>query len=202
MADPLRGTILDELRRDQLHSKDVAAALEFLREALGKEGIPFALVGALSLRHHGYTRFTEDIDILTTREGLERIHECFVGRGLLPRGPGLKKKLRQTQYKVNIDIITAGEHAGSPESPVIFPSPESEAFADRDGLRVVTLEKLIELKLASGIWGNRAKDLGDVQELIKANGLDESFAGKLTAELEARYLELLEKARSERELEE
>ena len=68
MADPVRGTLLDILRRDQLHSKDIAAGLEYLRDMLGREGIPFSLIGALALRYHGYERFTEDIDIVTTPE--------------------------------------------------------------------------------------------------------------------------------------
>lgn len=185
-----------------MHSQDIAQTLEFLRNAFARESIPFGLVGALALRHHGYTRFTEDIDIVTTREGLEKIHEKLVGRGLLPRAPGLRKKLRQTQLKVNIDVIVAGEHAGAKGSPVVFPSPESDAFTDREGLRVATLETLVELKITSGIWGSRERDFGDVQELIKANGLAEPFVEKLAPPLRAKYLELLEKARSERELEE
>src|SRR2546422_1943163 len=100
MADLVRGSILEELQRDQMHSRDIASALEFLRNALGREKIPFGLLGALALRHHGYSRFTEDIDILTTPEGLRRIHEKLLGGGLLPRAQGLKKKLRQTQFKV------------------------------------------------------------------------------------------------------
>ncbi len=184
-----------------MHFQDIASTLEFLRTTLGREGIPFGLIGALALRHHGYERFTEDIDILTTPEGLDRIHEAIVGRGILPRGPGLRKKLRQTQFKVNIDVVISGEHAGSKESPTVFPLPDSEAFSERDGLRVVTLEKLVELKIASGVWGHRQKDLGDVQEIIHANGLSESFAEKLPPLLRPKFLELLEHSRRELDLE-
>lgn len=201
MADPLRGSLIEELKRDQMHSRDIVAALEFLREALGRERIPFGLIGALALRHYGYSRFTEDIDILTSPDGLERIHETLIGRGLLPRAPGLRKKLRQTQFKVNVDVVTAGDHAGSEDSPTIFPDPESEAFVERDGIRVATLEKLIELKIASGIWGHRDQDLVDVQKLIQANGLAESFADKLPVALQSRFLELLERSRRERDIE-
>jgi nucleotidyltransferase AbiEii toxin of type IV toxin-antitoxin system len=201
MADPVRGSLMDELRRDQMHSRDILAALGFLREALDREQIPFGLIGALALRHYGYHRFTEDIDILTTPEGLDKIHENVVGRGLLPRAPGLRKKLRQTQHKVNIDVVMSGEHAGSNESPITFPSPESEGFVEREGLRVVTLEKLVELKIASGVWGQRDQDLVDVQRLIQANGLDESFSPKLPEALRAKYLKLLERARGEVDIE-
>ncbi len=191
MADPFRGGIIAELKRDQVHSDDIARTLEYLKMELGRANIPFGLIGGLALRHHGYLRFTEDVDILTTAEGLQWIHDNMVGRGLLPRGPGVRKKLRQTQYKVNIDILTAGEHAGANGSPTCFPSPESDAFVERDGILVLTLEKLIELKLTSGVWGGRAKDLGDVQELIRANALSEDFASKLPPIHRAKFLELL-----------
>lgn len=87
----------------QLHAEDVAAALAALREVCAREGIPFAVVGALAMYQHGYRRFTEDIDIVTTPAGLDRIHERLVGRGLSPRGPGLRKKLRDTIHRVNIE---------------------------------------------------------------------------------------------------
>jgi hypothetical protein len=203
MADQvLGGSIIDRLKRDHVHSQDIASTLDFLRVRLGREGIPFGLIGALALPYYGYERFTEDIDILTTPEGLERIHEVIVGKGLLPRASGLRKKLRQTQFKVNIDVVTSGEHAGSSESPTIFPLPDSDAFTERDGLRVVTLEKLIELKISSGVWGHRNKDFGDVQAIIRANGLTEPFAEKLPSPLRAKYLELLADSRLEREIEE
>jgi hypothetical protein len=201
MADALRGNLIEELKRDQMHSRDIVAALEFLRNALDHENIPFGLIGGLALRHHGYSRFTEDIDILTTPEGLEQIHAKLVGRGLMPRAEGLRKKLRQTQFKVNVDVVTSGEHAGSSESPTVYPSPETDAFVDRDGLRVVTLEKLLEFKIASGVWGHRAQDLADVQKLISSNGLQESFANQLPEPLRPKFLELLAESRLERDLE-
>jgi hypothetical protein len=201
MADPVRGSLMDMLRRDEMHSRDIASALGFLSEALGREKIPFGLIGALAMRYYGYDRFTEDIDIVTTPEGLDRLHQTLVGRGLLPRAPGLRKKLRQTQFKVNVDVVASGEHAGSNESPITFPSPDSDAFVEREGLRVVTLEKLIELKIASGVWGVRGQDFGDVQKLIQANGLAESFSEKLPPPLRAKYLELLTQARLERDIE-
>lgn len=198
MADPLFGTsIFEELRRDAMHEDDIAKALDDLRKRLGELGVPFGLIGALAMRHRGFVRFTEDIDILTTREGLDRIHEHLVGRGILPRAQGLRKKLRDTAHKVNIDVIQEGEHAGSDASPLVYPHPLSDAFADEGGLRVATLEKLIEFKLVSGVWGRRLGDLADVIRLVKANHLDESFAGNLIPEVRTKYLELLEQSRKE-----
>ena len=202
MADPLFGvSLIKELQRDQRHTMDIAKALKELTRRLDEEGIPFAVIGALAMRHHGYVRHTEDIDILTTPEGLDRIHERLVGRGIVPRAPGLRKKLRETEHRVNIDVIKAGEHAGSNDSSLVFPDPRSDRFLVIDGQRVPDLALLIEFKLTSGIYGNRAKDLGDVQELIKANKLKKPFARKIPTELRAKFLELLENVRNEKDIE-
>ena len=65
------------------------------------------------------------------------------------------------------------------------------ASTEIDGIRFLTLEKLIELKLASGISApDRLKDLADVQELIKIKNLDAEFAKKLDPYVRAKYVEL------------
>lgn len=94
-------------------------------------------------------------------------------------------------------MIQSGEHVGSKKSPLIYPSPESEKFETVDGLRVPTLATLIEFKLVSGTWGRRMKDHVDVQELIKANNLDESFAEDILDDLRPKFLELLEMTQEE-----
>jgi hypothetical protein len=201
MARAVQGTLLDQLRRDQVHARDIAAVLESLRRRLADEDIPFALIGALALRHYGYVRHTEAIDILTTREGLDRIHASLVGRGLAIRASGLRKSLRETEHQVDIDVVTAGEHAGSPESPVEYPPPDSTAFVDVGGLRLPTLEALVGFKIAIGIWGHRVRDLADVQSLIQVNALTEAFADRLPPPLRAKFLDLLRESRLERGLE-
>jgi hypothetical protein len=73
---------------------------------------------------------------------------------------------------------------------VSFPVP-SDSSTEIDGVRVVTLEKLIELKLASGMTApDRLKDLADVQELIKARGLASDFAATLNPYVRDKFLEL------------
>jgi len=201
MAEQIIGSLIDLLRRDQMHARDMAAVLESLRRRLAEEGIPFAVVGAIALRQYGVVRATEDIDIVTTPEGLTRIHETLVGRGIVPRGPGLRKRLRETEHVVNIDVITSGEHAGSQESPVVYPSPDSSTFVEIDGLRYPTLESLITFKIASGVWGRRDQDLVDIQKLIRCNGLTEAFAERLSPTLRETYLTLLQRSRLEIELE-
>lgn len=202
MAELYHGTsLLDALGRDKLHFQDLQAALAEMKVSFEREEIPFAVVGALALRVHGYVRFTEDIDIVTTREGLDLIHQRLVGRGLIPRAAGLRKKLRDTVHKVNIDVITAGEHAGASDSPLVYPHPEDAAFSLVDqGLRYATLETMVAVKLTSGTWGKRGQDLVDVERLIKANRLDESFTERLIEPLKELFRARLRASREEREL--
>jgi hypothetical protein len=144
---------------------------------------------------------TEHIDIVTTPGGLDQIHKSLVGRGIRPRGEGLRKKLRDTVHKVNIDVITSGEHAGAHDSPLVYPPPQSDWFSVvSEGVRYATLPALISIKITSGVWGKRPRDLVDAQELIEANRLDESFADALIPEVRAKFADLVQASREEKEL--
>ncbi len=140
---------------------------------------------------HGYPRLTEDIDLVFTAEGLDQFHEELIGPGYVSASPGARKRLRSTKDGVRIDVITAGEFPGDGRpKPVSFPNPSQAAF-EVDGIRFATLEKLIELKLASGMTAtDRLKDLADVQELIKFRGLSKELAEKLDPYVREKYLEL------------
>lgn len=158
---------------------------------LEEHGIDYAVIGAVALLAHGYPRFTEDIDLVMTAEGLRKFHEELVGLGYVPAFPGARKRLKSTVDGISIEVMTTGEFPGDGKpKPVSMPEPD-KASTEIDGIRFVTLEKLIELKLASGISAaDRLKDLADVQELIKIRKLDAEFALKLDPYVREKYLEL------------
>src|SRR6185503_9638042 len=158
---------------------------------LEEHGIDYAVIDAVALLAHGYPRFTEDIDLVMTAEGLEKFHDELVGLGYAPAFPGARKRLRSTTDNVSIEVMISGEYPGDGKpKPVSMPIP-STASEEIDGTKFVTLEKLIELKLASGISASdRLKDLADVQELIKIKKLDEGFAEKLDPYVRPKFLEL------------
>ena len=160
---------------------------------LERNGIDYMVIGAVALMAHGYPRFTEDIDLVLTNEGLEAFHDKLIGLGYLPAFSGSRKRLRATAEGVPIEVITSGDYPGDGKpKPVRFPVP-AEASIEIDGVRVVTLEKLVELKLASGMTApDRLKDLADVQELIKACHLDADFANRLDPYVRDEYLKLWE----------
>ena len=166
-------------------------ALQQLARDLEAHHIAYAVIGATALNYHGYLRFTSDIDVLMTREGLAKFRAELVGRGYRPAFEGAMKKFRITSHNVPLEVITTGEYPGDgkPKS-IIFPDPATVAETI-NGVQTVTLPKLVELKLASGITGlGRLKDLADVQELIRVRDLPASLANALDESVRAKYLEL------------
>lgn len=180
----------------------VNKTLARLSRDLDEHCIDYIVIGAVALLAHGYPRFTEDIDLVMTADGLQKFHEELVGLGYAPACPGAKKRPRSTTDGVSIEVMTAGEYPGDGRpKPVSMPEP-ADASTEIDGIRFVTLEKLIELKLASGISAaDRLKDLADVQELIKIRKLDADFALKLDPYVRARYIELEEAVRKSKSIE-
>jgi len=149
-------------------------SLHRLVERLTAEGIDYALLGGLALGQHGYPRLTEDIDLLLSPAGLERFRERLVERGYRPAFEGAQKTFRDAETGVRIKVIVAGEYPGDGlPKPVAFPDPAQQGVTvDVDGIRVIALEKFIELKLASGQSApHRRRDLADVQDLIRARHL-------------------------------
>ncbi|MGD9560713.1 MAG: hypothetical protein AB7F88_01215 [Pyrinomonadaceae bacterium] len=168
-------------------------ALGRLAADLDSKNIDYAVIGGIALNQHGFQRLTVDIDILLSVEGLERFKNELVGLGYRPAFEGARKKFQITRENIPLEIITSGEYPGDGKpKPVVFPDPKQFAV-EIDGVKTISLEKLIELKLASGLTApHRLKDLADVQELIKVKDLDKGFAEKLDLSVRAKFIELAE----------
>ncbi|MEO7674827.1 MAG: hypothetical protein ABIU09_12220 [Pyrinomonadaceae bacterium] len=166
-------------------------ALARIAADLERNGIEYVVIGAIALNQHGYRRFTEDVDLLLSKKGLEDFRAKLVGLGYRPAFEGAKNQFRTTEENIPIAIITSGEFPGDGlPKPVEFPNP-SEFAVIIDGVKTVSLEKLIELKLTSGMTaGDRLKDLADVQELIRLKNLDDTFAERLDPFVREKYSEL------------
>jgi hypothetical protein len=180
------------------HFEEKSAVFEALRKItrrLDAIGVGYAVVGGLALFQHGLRRFTEDVDILVTKEDLKVIHEKLEGLGYLPPY-SRSKHLRDTELGVKIEFLTTGDYPGDgTEKPVSFPDPRAVSF-ESDGVNYITLPTLIELKLASGMThAGRMKDLSDVLELTKILGLPASFAEQLNPFVREKYLELRNQGR-------
>jgi hypothetical protein len=179
------------MKRGRLHE-----TIRRLARRLQAEAIDYAVIGGMALGEHGYVRMTEDVDILLTPVGLDRFHERLVGRGYVPIHPGATRSLRDTDTTVRIEILVSGDYPGDGKPKAVrFPDP-AQASTDVDGIRVLDLARVVELKLASGMTApGRLRDLADVQELIKARDLSEEFAAQLDESVRPAFLDLLRRTR-------
>jgi hypothetical protein len=187
---------VENARRFFMGEADVQRALERLARILDEKRIPYAIIGALALNEWGYRRVTVDVDVLLTPEGLRSLKQEVQGRGYVEKFPG-SRGLRDTESGVTVDVVLAGEFPGDGKpKPVVFPDPAEAAVRGRR-VALLPLEKLIELKLASGMSApHRLKDLADVLELIRALSLPREKQSSLDASVRAKYLELWEAAQT------
>ena len=195
--------LLNEVDQFFMAEGPVHKTMRSLARRLTDQGIDYALIGGMALVLHGYRRETVDVDVVLSEEGRKRFAEDLVGIGYAPWFPGAKKRFRDIETGVEIDILTNGEYPGDGKpKPVAIPWP-NEASIEVDGIRIVTLEKLIELKLASGMTApDRLRDLADVQELIKLKALTAEFAEQLNPYVRDKFLELWKAVETGREREE
>lgn len=185
--------ILNESEAFFMKEGKVHLTLKRLTQALQAESIPYAIIGGMALNLLGYTRETVDVDILLTPQGLERFRERLVGRGYVPAFNGATKSFLDAETRVKVEALVAGEYPGDGKpKPVAFPEPDSVSV-ERDGYRVITLEKLIELKLASGMTApHRLRDLADVQDLISLLELSLELSEQLDSSVRNEYRRLWE----------
>lgn len=173
------------MRDDPVHQ-----TLREVTRQLDSLSISYAIADGMALVAHGYDRTTVDVDILVTQDGLRTIHEKLDGLGYTPPFDG-SRNLRDTRTGVRIEFLVAGQFPGDRKSkPVAFPDP-AQAAATIDGIRYLSRQALVELKLASGMTApGRLKDLADVQELIRTLHLPSEFGEQLHPFVRAKYAEL------------
>lgn len=173
----------------------VQQALKRITTRLNELGIDYAVVGGMALFKYGFRRFTEDVDLLVTKEGLREIHQKLDGLGYVPPFEQ-SKNLRDTEFGVKIEFLLSGGFPGDGKPKAVsFPNPKDVAV-EQDGIRYVNLPTLVELKIASGISSSdRLKDLSDVVELIKELNLPKNFSDSLNLYVRGKFVELWNSAR-------
>lgn len=178
---------------------DVQKSLRKIADRLNALHIPYAIVGGMALFHHGVRRFTEDVDILVTREDLKKIHQQLEGLGYIPPFQG-SKNLRDADTGVKIEFLITGNYPGDGKpKPIAFPDPAPVSF-EHDGIRYLHLEPLIELKLASGMTAPaRQKDLADVIALITTLNLPQNFSTRLNDFVRPTFEDLWKQAQAAKE---
>lgn len=132
-------------------------------------GVPYAVIGGMAVARNGALRTTHDVDVLTEREGWERI------RGQPDTGFEMKPdSARDLETNVHVDVLFAGD-----DWEMAFRMPRPAAVSEHDpslGASFMDLLHLLELKCAVHLAKRReygaevaAKDLADVVELVRHN---------------------------------
>lgn len=130
-----------------------------LRSLCREVGVNPIVIGGLAVSHHGYARFTADVDILLSRD------EAAILYRRLKSEPGWKRYaegFKNTFFDVGLDVCVEGDRT-SPRSEEVFPSPREVRTVAVRPIPVIDLAGLIALKVKSG----RARDDADVVELFK-----------------------------------
>ena len=187
-----------QLSRDLDHAMNEASQLfegkgkvyetfDRITRKLDELGVEYAVCGGLALFAYGFRRFTEDVDVLVTADGLRTLHEKLDGLGFV-RPFAQSKNLRDVNTGVRIEFLIAGQFPGDGKPKAIsFPDPAQVAELI-GGRRILSLNKLIELKLASGLTGaGREKDFGDVSSLIQKVGLPLAYADSLHPDVREKF---------------
>lgn len=156
---------------------------------------PPVVIGGLAVNHHGYMRFTADVDVLVAREDAVPLYRRLKSETGWRRHAG---GFKNTILGVSLDICVEGERT-APRSEEVFPSPAALRTVPVRPLPVPALPELIALKVMSG----RARDDADVVELLKRHlgrlrTLIRAARGRLcTAEARERLTRLAVRARQE-----
>ncbi|MBI2944862.1 MAG: hypothetical protein HYY25_11730 [Candidatus Wallbacteria bacterium] len=169
---------------------EVHEALWKLVGILEAEGLPYAIIGGLALNEYGHRRATIDVDVLMREEDLQTFKRRWLGRGYVERMAGTGKLL-DTEHDVEVNVLSSGRFPGDDKpKPIAFPDPAATAVRG-ERFALLPIARYIELKLASGMVApHRAKDLVDVQELIRSAGLGHEVVDQLHPWVREKFLEL------------
>jgi hypothetical protein len=143
------------------HDNRYEEALEALRDLSEEEGIPMAIVGGAATIHHGYPRFTEDIDIVVKTKDFERIVKvCYkYDIDIVSFNP---TGFHELGYKgVKIEVIQEGAFGHHENDAEWVPSPATLGVSS--GMGFTSLVGLVRLKLGAA----RMKDEADIVEVLK-----------------------------------
>ena len=160
---------------------------------LADANIPHSVCGGVAVCLHGYQRNTVDLDLIIEPKRATEVRQFLEAAGL--HWDGGNKEFR-TVAGIAIQFLMAGDRAGN-SSEVRLPEPLGDLNVEViEGLPVLRLSRLIEIKIACGAENVRRmhKDFADVVELIAIRKLDGSFAQYLHKSVRETFRKLVRNA--------
>lgn len=151
---------------------DLLDELVAVLDVLESHGVAYALCGGLAVAFYGYTRFTEDIDILIREEDVSMAKAVLAEVGFdLPAGPipfdtgtPRARLLHRVSKVEGDDLLTLDLMLVTPVFAEVFEQREIFEWHGRQ-VQIVSAAGLAKMKRLAG----RSKDLLDLEEL----GLDD-----------------------------
>src|SRR5436309_2225709 len=114
--------VIAAVKDQEAQESKFAKALARLKALSHKEGIPLAIVGGLAAIHHGYERFTKDIDVVVPSQNLDilaRVAQQY-GIKVIWKDPDGWHKLHCEG--VSIDVVPEGRKPRK-DAPTVIPGP-------------------------------------------------------------------------------
>ena len=179
-----------------LGNENLWQAATYCHQVLADEEIPHSVCGGVAVCLHGYQRNTTDVDLIVERERANDVRQILESAGL--QWDDVNKEFR-TAGGIAVQFLITGDRAGK-DSEVRLPSPTGDLNVETiEGLPVLRLSRLIEIKIACGAVNVRRmhKDFADVVELIAIRELDCTFAKYLHKSVRDIYRKLVQNAQGE-----
>lgn len=131
----------------------VAKRVQRLFDALQ---LDYVVVGGLGMSSLGYTRYTEDVDVLMAPESVQRLKQVDLDAyGFSVVREGSVFVIKDKKYHIEVEILTAGSKLAADQDPL----PQVADVRQGSG---VSLEGMLRLKLAAF----RRKDKNDILALM------------------------------------
>ncbi|MEM6458601.1 MAG: nucleotidyltransferase family protein [Planctomycetota bacterium] len=172
----------------------VRRRLERAAEALAEADVRYAVAGGNAVAawvtkvDRAAVRFTQDVDLLVQRDDLNRIRLVLGEAGFVYRHTsGLDMFLEGPQAKARdaVHLIYAGEKVRAEHMTA---APLLDQSQGDEGLQIVSLDALVEMKLNS----YRRKDQVHLLDMIGVGLIDRSWLDRVPTALSDRLRELLD----------
>jgi hypothetical protein len=192
-------SVVAAVKGEEAPGSKFTRALATLEALSRKKGISMAIVGGLAAIHHGYQRFTKDIDVVVPSRHLDVLTRVAPQYGIkvIWKDPDGWHKLQCEG--VPIDVVPEGRKPRK-DAPATIPGPRQ--LGVREGAGYAGIAGWVETKLGS----YRVQDRADVVQVIKAATPAtlrkiRKHLGKAHAVYLRRFDELLQAAEEEKEQE-
>ena len=161
--------------------KDTWKITKSLAKTLKKLGITFTYIGGIAKLQYGAIETTDNIDILVAAEDREKIIKEFLSE-------------KTFMYNgIEVHVLYEGTISGDGINGLKYLNPRM-VTNNIKGVPFITLKRLIEYKLSSGLYGRRLKDFTDIIMLILVNKLHMGYANHFRYDLRDRYVEIWNEA--------